>query len=58
MKKMAKFDSLPVRIQQNIQILCDSSTPEHIRFNYFTSLKNIRDACNEAITKYEKDWVK
>lgn len=50
---MARFESLPVTIQQTIQNLNDKSNPEHIRFNYLTNLKNIRDACNEAIIKYE-----
>ena len=58
MKKMARFESLPVAIQQIIENLNDKSNPEHIRFNYFNNLKNIRDACNDAITKYENCKVK
>lgn len=52
---MARFESLPVTIQQTIQNLHDKTNPEHIRFNYLTNLKNIRDACNQAIVRYENE---
>ncbi len=52
---MTQFESLPVTIQQTIQNLNDKSNPKHIRFNYLTNLKNIRDACAHAIVKYENE---
>jgi len=47
------FNTLPPLIQDWISNLNNKSTPKHIRYNYYTMLKNIVEEANKEIAKFQ-----
>lgn len=47
-------DNVPAIIQQIRDNMMDTSTPVNIRFNYRTTLENIRNFCDKSIAAYER----
>jgi len=55
---MSKFNSVPVIVQQMVESIQSKSTPEHVKFNQAQVLETIRDYCDTALTKWNKDQSK
>lgn len=51
-------DSIPAQVRQLVENMFTMSNPEHIRYNYLMMIKNIRDFCQQAIDKYERQIFK
>jgi len=52
---MAKDIIIPAPVADMISKLNDKSAPEHIRFNYRTSLENIADFCKRNVDSFDKE---
>lgn len=55
---MSKFNSVPVIVQQMVESIQSKSTPEHVKFNQAQVLETIRDYCDSALIKWNKDQNK
>lgn len=51
------LESTPPAVRQLIENLLSSSNPEYIRLNHLMMLRNIRDCCQSAIEKYERQNI-
>jgi hypothetical protein len=47
-------NNVPVVIEQMADNLHSNTTPEHIKYNYMSSLVRIRDYCDKAVKQYER----
>lgn len=55
---MSKYNSVPVIVQQMVESIQSKSTPEHVKFNQAQVIETIRDYCDTALTKWNKDQLK
>jgi hypothetical protein len=53
--KMSRFNAVPVIVQQIVESLQASNTPDHVKYNQVMVIENIRDYCDAALLKYKKD---
>lgn len=56
--KMSRFNSVPVIVQQMVESIQSKSTPEHVKFNQAQVIETIRDYCDGALTKWNKEQGK
>lgn len=52
---MSRFNAVPVIVQQIVESLQASNTPEHVKYNQMMVIENIRDYCDAALSKHKKD---
>lgn len=55
---MTRFNSVPVIVQQMVESIQAKSTPEHVKFNQAQVIETIRDYCDSALTKWNKEQAK
>lgn len=55
---MSRFNSVPVSVQQIVESIQAPNTPEHVKFNQAQVLETIRDYCNVALTRWDKEQKK
>ncbi len=52
---MSKELIVPAIVQQMVDAMQDKKTPSNIRHNYMVSVENIREYCDKALNKYQKE---
>lgn len=52
---MSKELIVPAIVQQMVETMQDKKTPTNIRHNYMVTVENIRDYCDKALSKYQKE---
>jgi hypothetical protein len=55
---MSRYNSVPVIVQQMVESIQSKSTPEHVKFNQAQVIETIRDYCDTALVKWNKDQAK
>lgn len=55
---MSRFNSVPVIVQQMVESIESKTTPEHVKFNQAQVITTIRDYCDTALVKWNKDQAK
>lgn len=49
------MNNLPISVSQLIEELHNKNNPQHIRYNYMTTLESIKNAVTTALNKHYKD---
>lgn len=52
--KVERYNSVPQIVHQIVEGMIDESNNSQIRYNHFNTLRNIRDYCDYAIERYNK----
>ena len=52
---MTKELIVPAIVQQMVETMQDKNTPSNIRHNYMVTVENIRNYCDKALNKYQKE---
>jgi len=55
---MSRFNAVPVIVQQMVESLQAKNTPDHVKFNQAQVIETIRDYCDTALVKWNKDQAK
>jgi hypothetical protein len=53
--KMTRELIVPAIVQQMVDAMQDKNTPSNIRHNYMVTVENIRNYCDKALNKYQKE---
>lgn len=55
---MSRFNAVPIIVQQMVESIQSKTTPEHVKFNQAQVIETIRDYCDTALTKWNKEQSK
>lgn len=55
---MSRYNSVPIIVQQMVESIQSKSTPEHVKYNQAQVIETIRDYCDVALAKWNKDQAK
>lgn len=53
-----RFNAVPVIVQQMVESIQDANTPEHVKFNQAQVIGTIRDYCDGALARWNKEQQK